>query len=84
MSSLCVSGGVLHCSGPDVHADSSVLGVRGAGGRVRVLGAVRRLLPHHDGPHSVRAGRAHASLAGHWVPSRPYVSSHDSRSTYRR
>lgn len=81
--SLSVSGGVLHGSGPDVPDDSSVLSVRRAGGCVRVPGAVRRLLPHHDGPHSVRAGWTHASLTGHWLPSRPYGCSHDSRSTHR-
>lgn len=77
-----VSGGVLHSSGPDVRDDSSVLGLRGAGGRVCVPGPLRRLLPHHDGPYSVRVGGTHASLTGHRVPSGPDGSSHDGRSTY--
>lgn len=36
--SSSVSGGILCNSGPDVHDDSSVLGLRGAGGGVRVPG----------------------------------------------
>lgn len=36
--SSSVSGGVLYNSGPDVRDDSSVLGLRGAGGGVRVPG----------------------------------------------
>lgn len=50
---LSFSGGVLHNFGPDVCDDSSVLGLRGAGGGVRVPGPLRRLLPHNDGPYSV-------------------------------
>ncbi len=84
MCSCClVSGGVLHSYGPDVHHDSSVHCVWSAGGCVRIPGGVWRLLPHHDGSHSVRARRAHASLAGHRLPSGPHGSSHDSRSTHR-
>lgn len=77
-----VSGGVLHGPGPDVHDDSSVLCVRGAGGCVCVPWAVWRLLPYHDGSHSVWTSWAHAGLTGHRLPSRPHVSSDDSRSTH--
>lgn len=40
VSSLSVSGGVLRSSGPDVHNDSTVLSVRGAGGCVCVPGTL--------------------------------------------
>lgn len=80
---LCILGGVLHGSRPDVHDDSSVFGVWVAGGCVRVPGTVWRMLPHHDGSHSVWAGGAHAGLAGHRLPSGPHGSSYDSRSTHR-
>lgn len=37
---LYFAGGLLHCSWPDVHDDSSVLDVRRAGGCVCVSGTV--------------------------------------------